>query len=302
MIASTQSGGNVKSSYRPRRAPPSAHKHNTPNYPTRLNSIISESGSTGTNDENRLIKLNSLNSNEIHPNDVNNLPTNETDGDKKSFLRVMKNRIIETIKNISNKKSEENELEDAQASVVRYKPRPIEELVKATRFSRKEIQHMYRGFKQECPSGIVNEQMFKEIYAQFFPQGECGNYAHFVFSTMDSNSSGIINFEDYLMGLSILSRGTMDEKLRWIFNLYDLNGDGKVTREELTLVVSSVFDLMGKCTNPVIDDSVPKKNAEYVFNKLNPKQNDAMTIEDFLQTCYNDESILNSISMLDNVL
>lgn len=196
----------------------------------------------------------------------------------------------------------ENDLEDAQASVVRYKPRPIEELVKATRFSRKEIQHMYRGFKQECPSGIVNEQMFKEIYAQFFPQGECGNYAHFVFSTMDSNSSGIINFEDFLMGLSILSRGTMDEKLRWIFNLYDLNGDGKVTKEELTLVVSSVFDLMGKCTNPVIDDSVPKRTAEKVFHKLHPRQDGAITIEDFLQICYNDESILNSISMLDNVL
>lgn len=30
---------------------------------------------------------------------------------------------------------------------------------------------MYRGFKQECPSGIVNEQSFKEIYSQFFPQG-----------------------------------------------------------------------------------------------------------------------------------
>lgn len=205
----------------------------------------------------------------------------------------------------SDKASEvkkKNDMDDPQASVVRYKPRPIEELVKATRFSRKEIQHMYRGFKQECPSGIVNEQMFKEIYAQFFPQGECGNYAHFVFSTMDSNSSGIINFEDFLMGLSILSRGTMDEKLRWIFNLYDLNGDGKVTKEELTLVVSSVFDLMGKCTNPIIDDSIPKKTAEYVFNKLNPKQTDSILIEDFLQTCYNDESILNSISMLDNVL
>jgi len=95
----------------------------------------------------------------------------------------------------------ENELEDAHASVARYKPRPIEELVKATRFSRKEIQHMYRGFKQvnrlqmflifenyfnleffikECPSGIVNEQMFKEIYAQFFPQG---GMFHFIFDS-----------------------------------------------------------------------------------------------------------------------
>ena len=61
--------------------------------------------------------------------------------------------------------------EDHTAAFIRYKPRPIEELVKATRFTKKEIQLMYRGFKQECPSGIVNEHSFKEIYSQFFPQG-----------------------------------------------------------------------------------------------------------------------------------
>lgn len=26
-------------------------------------------------------------------------------------------------------------------------------------------------FFQECPSGVVNEETFKEIYSQFFPQG-----------------------------------------------------------------------------------------------------------------------------------
>ncbi len=46
MIASSQAGSGVKATYRPRRAPPTAHKH-LPNYPTRLNSIASETGSTG---------------------------------------------------------------------------------------------------------------------------------------------------------------------------------------------------------------------------------------------------------------
>jgi Ca2+-binding EF-hand superfamily protein len=82
------------------------------------------------------------------------------------------------------------------------------------------------------------------------------------------------------MGLSILSRGTMDEKLRWIFNLYDLNGDGKVTKEELTLVVSSVFDLMGRCTNPIIAENVPKTTAETVFNVKNLANNNS----DYSQT------------------
>ena len=31
---------------------------------------------------------------------------------------------------------------------------------------------------QECPSGVVNEQSFKEIFAQFFPQG--GKYSFFL--------------------------------------------------------------------------------------------------------------------------
>lgn len=36
-------------------------------------------------------------------------------------------------------------------------------------------------FFQECPSGVVNEETFKEIYSQFFPQG--GEYLADVIST-----------------------------------------------------------------------------------------------------------------------
>ena len=67
------------------------------------------------------------------------------------------------------------------------------------------------------------------------------------------------------MGLSILSRGTMDEKLRWIFGLYDLNRDGKITQDELLLVVTSMYDLMGKNTSPPITDETSKQHAEIVF-------------------------------------
>lgn len=33
------------------------------------------------------------------------------------------------------------------------------------------------------------------------------------------------------MGLSILLRGTVQEKLNWAFNLYDINKDGYITKE-----------------------------------------------------------------------
>jgi Ca2+-binding EF-hand superfamily protein len=79
----------------------------------------------------------------------------------------------------------------------------------------------------------------------------------------------------------------MDEKLRWIFNLYDINRDGKVSKDELLMIVSSVYELMGKYTQPAIDDEAPKLHAEHVFKKLNPRQEAFITMDDFLKTCYN---------------
>lgn len=39
------------------------------------------------------------------------------------------------------------------------------------------------------------------------------------------------SLQDFVMGLSILLRGTIQEKLNWAFNLYDINKDGYITKE-----------------------------------------------------------------------
>lgn len=57
----------------------------------------------------------------------------------------------------------------------------------------------------------------------------------------------------------------MEEKLRWAFSLYDINGDGYITREEMTDIVSSVYDLMGKLAEPCIDDDTIKEKVDRIF-------------------------------------
>lgn len=37
--------------------------------------------------------------------------------------------------------------------------------------------------------------------------------------------------QDFVLGLSVLLRGTVQQKLRWAFNLYDINKDGCITKE-----------------------------------------------------------------------
>lgn len=72
-----------------------------------------------------------------------------------------------------------------------------------------------------------------------------------------------------MQGLSTLSRGSLDEKLRWAFSLYDINGDGYITREEMTDVVTAVYELMGKFTEPCVEETTVRDKVDCIFQVSN---------------------------------
>ena len=53
-----------------------------------------------------------------------------------------------------------------------------------------------------------------------------------------------------LVSLSTLLHGTLHEKLIWTFRLYDLNGDGVITKTEMGNMVVAVYELMGIILKP----------------------------------------------------
>ncbi|KAF5897839.1 solute carrier family 23 member 2-like isoform X1, partial [Clarias magur] len=174
---------------------------------------------------------------------------------------------------------------DLELATVRHQPEGLEQLQAQTKFTRKELQSLYRGFKNECPSGLVDEETFKTIYSQFFPQGDATTYAHFLFNAFDLDRNGSIRFEDFVIGLSVLLRGSVTEKLNWAFNLYDINKDGYITKEEMLLIMKSIYDMMGRYTYPCVRDDAPSEHVEKFFQKMDRNQDGVVTIEEFIETC-----------------
>lgn len=64
----------------------------------------------------------------------------------------------------------DSELEDLETQPI-HRPHSLKALCKTTKFTEKELKRIYRCFKSECPTGIIKEDAFKNIYSQFFPQG-----------------------------------------------------------------------------------------------------------------------------------
>ena len=58
----------------------------------------------------------------------------------------------------------------------------------------------------------------------------------------------------------------MQEKLQWIFGLYDLNGDGLITKNEMLDVVTSIYEMLGRNTEPQVEENSAKEHVERIFH------------------------------------
>ncbi|XP_039943829.1 calsenilin isoform X3 [Hirundo rustica] len=170
---------------------------------------------------------------------------------------------------------------DVELPTIRHQPEGLEQLLARTKFTKMELQSLYRGFKNECPSGLVDEETFTFIYSRFFPQGDASSYAHFLFDAFDADHNGALCFQDFAVGLSVLLRGTEQQKLKWTFDLYDVNKDGYITKEDMLEIMKSIYAMMGRCTEPALGASAPAQHVELFFQ---------------------DKDIMSSMQIFDSVL
>ncbi|XP_046382305.1 serine/arginine repetitive matrix protein 1-like [Ischnura elegans] len=223
--------------------------------------------------------------------------------------------VIKRVQNLRLFQPKRDELDPEELDMLqpaRCRPERLEAIRRATRFSRKEIQFVYRAFKQECPTGMVNEDTFKAIYAKFFPQGDSSQYAHYVFNTLDRNKSGTITFSDIMLSLSILLKGSLQERIRWAFSLYDVNDDGYVTREELSEVITAIYDLIGdhQChhhrgSNALEGEAsvpeTPNDHVDRMFKKLDLNHDGVITVDEFIDYCSTNDNIRSSFAVFDDL-
>ncbi|TPX50259.1 hypothetical protein SeLEV6574_g01007 [Synchytrium endobioticum] len=181
-------------------------------------------------------------------------------------------------------------------------PEQLNELSRQTYFDRKELQQWYRGFIQDCPTGQLDRTEFQRIYKQFFPFGDSSAFAEYVFNVFDENSNGVIDFREFIIALSITSRGGLDEKLVWAFQLYDINRDGYITRDEMLSIVEAIYKMVGTMVQLPADEDTPEKRVQKIFDLFDTDGDSRITLDEFREGSKKDPSIVTALSLYDGIV
>ncbi|XP_046844041.1 neuronal calcium sensor 1-like isoform X1 [Xenia sp. Carnegie-2017] len=182
----------------------------------------------------------------------------------------------------------------------KLKAEVIEELVTKTYFNEKELRRWYKGFLKECPDGNLKKEEFAEIYKKYFPSGESSEFAAFVFKVFDKNMNGKIEFEEFMIALSVTSRGRLDEKLRWVFTLCDLDNDGYITRAEMLNILESIHKMTSD--TGILKMDTAEKRVNKIFDSMDKNKDDRLSLEEFLEGSKSDPTTVQALSLYDGLV
>uniref|UniRef100_A0A3B3BQ65 Calaxin n=1 Tax=Oryzias melastigma TaxID=30732 RepID=A0A3B3BQ65_ORYME len=116
-----------------------------------------------------------------------------------------------------------------------------------------------------------------------------------VFRIFDKDNDGFVSVEEWIQGLSVLLRGTLDEQMKYCFQVYDLKGGGFITRDELYLMLKDSFHLD--------EEDEINELMEIVLKKMDHDKDGRLSFEDYEKSVKKEELLLEAFgSCLPNFM
>ena len=176
-----------------------------------------------------------------------------------------------------------------------------EELVAKTHFKKYDLERWYKRFMKQFPRGGMTEEEFFSIYGTLFTDTFCSTIAKHIFGSFDTNKDGVISFQELMTTLSMTIKGTNEEKVEWLFNVYDFDGNGKISMEEFQNITSVIQKAL---QHPKEEDTVVEEDEgeggsavddyiQVVFDDVDADDNGYWTLDEFAQGVKSHPGLVN---------
>ncbi len=98
-----------------------------------------------------------------------------------------------------------------------------------------------------------------------------------MFALVDKDNNGYISFREFLDMIIIFAKGTADQKVKLMFDMYDVDRTGKLTVDEFKIMIKSMLELANQSISPHEMDEVIGS----MFRTAGLKSRQELTFDDF---------------------
>eukprot|EP01084_Bolivina_argentea_P028721 53343_1 len=97
------------------------------------------------------------------------------------------------------------------------------------------LNKLFRDLANRSPDDTISKETFLDYFEL---PGILGDR---LFAVFDEHNDEVIDFQEFLHGLTRYNHGSLADKISMLFEIYDLDGDNQVKREELFLIINTVL-------------------------------------------------------------
>nr|CAB3241162.1 calaxin [Phallusia mammillata] len=157
-------------------------------------------------------------------------------------------------------------------------------------YNKLEVEALIVSYQDLVGGSKMDRSLFREILHRKFNMTD-DILMDRVFKAFDKDSDSIISMSEWVEGLSIFLRGTVEEKTDYAFNVYDLNGDGYISREEMFQMLKSC--LIKQPTEEDPDEGI-KDLVEMALKKMDYDRDNRLSRADFKKAIEEDDLLLEA--------
>lgn len=139
-------------------------------------------------------------------------------------------------------------------------PQDLAYLTRHTHFNEAEVRVLFERFRAVSASIQKDDTIeFNEFQAALGRHDRV--FTKRFFTIFDSDGNNEIDFREFCLGISVFcERGTTDEKIKYSFRIYDIDGDGNIDRNELHQLLKAalsenMLDLTDEQIGTLVDDT-----------------------------------------------
>ncbi|CAG9769091.1 unnamed protein product [Ceutorhynchus assimilis] len=201
-----------------------------------------------------------------------------------------------------------------EKEIYKCSPKLIEKLKKDTLFTRNEIEALYKIYKklvtfnktsskinQKAATSVItspvtasegiDRTVFREVLHNTFDIVTENMLMDRIFCVWDKPNCGLITLDSWFSGMSLFLKGNTTKQIEYCFAVYDLNGDGHITKDEM-------FQLLRNCLIKFPQEEDPEESVkdlvDIVIRKMDKDKDGKVSLADYQETVIGEPLLLEA--------